>query len=128
MKPAKHCSQLTRAAFVAFSCTLIVLFAKSVWAQDDSETEVIPAGDRLTLLRDGEEHVLVGDILIEAQDDSLYFIQNNGRVWFVKPDEIKQRVDSDVDAPPAIFDLMEKSLLEEEELNESHRQEAEACF
>jgi len=113
MKPAKYCPRSLRAAFVAFSCMLIVLFARSVWAQDNSETEVIPAGDRLTLLRDGQEHILLGDILIEAQDDSLYFIQDNGRVWFVKPDEIKQRVDSELDAPPASFDSMEKSLLEE---------------
>ena len=113
MKPAKHCVRLMRFALAAFLFSLIVIVAESAWAQNDAEPETAPAGDRLTLLRDGKEHFLVGDILLEAQDDSLYFIQDNGRIWFVKPEEIKQRVDSDLDAVPASFDAMEKSLLEE---------------
>ena len=113
MKPAKHCPQLKRFACAAFSLSLIIMLAESAWAQTDTEPETAFAGDRLTLLRNGKEHVLVGDILLEAQDDSLYFIQDNGRVWFVQPDEIKQRIDSELDAPPASFDAMEKALLEE---------------
>ena len=111
MKFAKHYQRLIRSFSAAALFFLIAVVAQIAWAQ--TETETAPAGDRLTLLRDGKEHVLVGDILIEAQDESLYFIQNNGRVWFVQPDEIKQRVDSELDALPASFEAMEKSLLEE---------------
>ena len=113
MKPAKHCLQLIRFAWATFSLSLVVVLATSAWAQNDTDPETTIAGDHLTLVRGGKEYHLVGDILIEAQDASLYFIQDNGRVWFVQPDEIKKRVDSDLDAPPASFDAMEKSLLEE---------------
>ena len=113
MKSAKYNLRLMRFATAALSLLLIAASSQSAWAQNETEPATAPAGDRLTLLRDGKEHVLVGDVLLEAQDNSLYFIQDNGRVWFVKPDEIKQRVDSDLDAIPASFDAMEKSLLEE---------------
>ena len=79
------------------------MLAETAWAQSDSKTETAPAGDRLTLLRGGKEHVMVGDVLLDAQDNSLYFMQDNGRAWIVKPDEIKQRVDSDLDAPPKVL-------------------------
>ncbi len=111
MKPIKDCLQLTCLIMVVFSCSSITLITKPAVAQNEIETT--PVGDQLTLLRDGKQHNLVGDVLLDAQDDSLYFIQDNGRAWFVKPDEIKQRVDSDQDAAPASFDAMEKSLLEE---------------
>lgn len=111
MKPAKHCLRRLPLALAAFSCALIMLFAEPAWAQSETDTPL--AGDRLTLMRDGKEHVLVGDILIEGQNESLYFVQDNGRVWFVEPEEIKQRVDSDLDAPPASFESMEKELLAE---------------
>jgi len=95
----------------AFSFLLIMLLVHPAIAQ--TQTDTPPAGDRLTLKRGGKEHHLVGDIQIEAQDDSLYFIQDNGRIWFVQPDEIVERIDSDQDAPAATFKAMEKSLLEE---------------
>lgn len=99
-------------SFVTAALSLFwsVLLVSAAIAQTEPET---PTGDRLTLLRDGKELHLVGDIQIEAQDDSLYFIQDTGRIWFVQPDEIKERIDAEGDAPPASFEAMEKSLLEE---------------
>jgi len=96
---------------VAFSFPLILLLAQPAIGQTETATPV--AGDRLTLKRNGKEHHLVGDVRIEAQNDSLYFMQDNGRIWLVQPDEIVERIDSDQDAPPATIDAMEKSLLEE---------------
>jgi hypothetical protein len=49
--------------------------------------------DQLTLEIDGQKVDLVGDILIEAQDNSLYFQSNDGRIWFVQPSQIVKRVD-----------------------------------
>ena len=95
----------------AFSFSLIMLLVHPAIGQ--TKTGSPSAGDRLTLKRNGKQYNLVGDIEIEAQDDSLYFIQDNGRIWFVQPDEIVERIDSDKDAPPATIEAMEKSLLEE---------------
>ena len=95
----------------AFSFSLIMLLVHPAIGQ--TKTDSPSAGDRLTLKRNGKQYNLVGDIEIEAQDDSLYFIQDNGRIWFVQPDEIVERIDSDQEAPPATIEAMEKSLLEE---------------
>ena len=111
MNSTKTHLRMTGFMNIALPLSLILLLANTSIAQTETETPF--AGDRLTLVRDGKEHHLVGDIQIEAQDDSLYFVQDNGRIWFVQPDEIKERIDSDIDAPPASFEAMEKSLLEE---------------
>ena len=103
--------RLTSLFTAAFSFPFIMLLVHPAIGQ--TKTDTPPAGDRLTLKRNGKEHHLVGDIQIEAQNDSLYFMQNNGRIWIVQPDEIVERIDSDQDAPPATFEAMEKSLLEE---------------
>ena len=79
--------------------------------QDSGESD--PPGDRLRLKHDGSEVDLVGDILIEGQNGSLYFQQNNGRIWFVQPEQIVTRKDSAVDAVPASFDEMKEQLLGE---------------
>ena len=111
MKSTKTFRRLDCFLNVVFSFSLILLLVHPAIGQ--TETDTPPAGDRLTLKRNGKEYNLVGDIEIEAQDDSLYFIQDNGRIWFVQPDEIVERIDSDQDASPATIEAMEKSLLEE---------------
>ena len=111
MKPTKKSLQLVRLATLVAASLLPML--KAVPAMAQAETEAAFAGDQLTLTRDGKQHELVGDVLLDAQDNSMYFMQDDGRAWFVKPDEIKQRIDSEQDAEPASFAAMEKSLLEE---------------
>lgn len=111
MKPTKKSLQLVRLATLVAASLLPMLIAVPAMAQ--AETEAAFAGDQLTLTRDGKQHELVGDVLLDAQDNSMYFMQDDGRAWFVKPDEIKQRIDSEQDAEPASFAAMEKSLLEE---------------
>ena len=111
MKPTKKSLQLVRLATLVVAGLLPMLIAVPAMAQ--TETETAFAGDQLTLTRDGKQHELVGDVLLDAQDNSMYFMQDDGRAWFVKPDEIKQRIDSEQDAEPASFAAMEKSLLEE---------------
>ena len=111
MNSTKTRRRLNYFSNAAFSLLLIMLLVPPVAGQ--TKTDTPPAGDRLTLKRNGKEYNLVGNIKIEAQDDSLYFIQDNGRIWFVQPDEIVERIDSDKDAPPATIEAMEKSLLEE---------------
>lgn len=79
--------------------------------QDAGEGE--RPGDRLKLKDKGAEVDLIGDILIEGQNGSLYFQQNNGRIWFVEPEQIIEREDSSIDAIPATFEQMEAQLLDE---------------
>ena len=95
MNSTKTRRRLNYFSNAAFSLLLIMLLVPPVAGQ--TKTDAPPAGDRLTLKRNGKEYNLVGNIKIEAQDDSLYFIQDNGRVWFVQPDEIIERIDSDQD-------------------------------
>lgn len=113
MKPTKKSLQLVRLATLVTASLLPMFIAVPAMAQTETETETAFAGDQLTLTRDGKQHELVGDVLLDAQDNSMYFMQDDGRAWFVKPDEIKQRIDSEQDAEPASFAAMEKSLLEE---------------
>lgn len=49
--------------------------------------------DELTLEVDGQTIELVGEILIEAQDNSLYFCGNDGKIWFIQPSQVVKRVD-----------------------------------
>lgn len=58
------------------------------WASPDLRA------DQLTLEIEGQEIELVGEILIEAQDNSLYFRSNDGRIWFVQPSQIVKRIDA----------------------------------
>ncbi|MEL7496794.1 MAG: DUF1570 domain-containing protein [Planctomycetota bacterium] len=69
--------------------------------------------DHLTLEIDGKTYDLDGEILIEAQDSSLYFRENNGKIWFVQPDQIKIKEDTDDEvAPISKKELGEKLLAE----------------
>jgi hypothetical protein len=70
-------------------------------------------GDQLTLTIDGKDTQLTGEILITAQDDSLYFQGNDGKIWFVKPGQIKHKSDDDLDVPPITKTALGKNLLAE---------------
>ena len=78
---------------------------------------IAPAGiasaDHLTLNVSGKQVELDGEILIEAQDKSLYFRQNTGKIWFVKPDQIVAKVDDDIATAPISKDELGKQLLTE---------------
>lgn len=69
--------------------------------------------DSLTLLVNGREVQLEGEILIEARDNSLYFREVDGKIWFVEPQQIKARVDSERPSPPLSFKAVGERLLKE---------------
>ena len=69
--------------------------------------------DSLTLVINGQERQLEGDILIEAQDESLYFRENTGHIWFVKPEQVKAKVDVEATCKPISKKELGKRLLEE---------------
>jgi hypothetical protein len=71
------------------------------------------SADTLTLSVNGTEVELIGEILITAQDESLYFRENDGRIWFVKPEQIKQKTDDDADVPPISAKSLGAKLLAE---------------
>lgn len=71
------------------------------------------AGDQLTLMVSGQVQELVGNILIEAEDGSLYFQENTGKIWFVQPDQIRRRVDEEEDTPPISKKKLGEKLLQE---------------
>ena len=51
------------------------------------------SADHLTLEISGKTVELDGEILIEAQDNSLFFRAVDGRLWLVKPEQIKSKTD-----------------------------------
>lgn len=69
--------------------------------------------DHLTLSLSGKTVELEGEILIEAQDKSLYFRQNNGRIWFVQPETIQAKTDDDSVVDPISKEELGKQLLKE---------------
>ena len=62
---------------------------------------------------DGSTVNIEGEILIEAQDESLYFRGNDGKIWFVKPDQIKAKLDDDSELKPISKKDLGKKLLAE---------------
>lgn len=69
-------------SFALSSCVLVLTMAPA-------------QADHLTLDISGSEIELEGEILIEAVDESLYFRGNDGKIWFVKPEQIKNKVDDE---------------------------------
>ena len=69
--------------------------------------------DHLTLSISGQQVELDGEILIEAVDKSLYFRQNTGKIWFVKPEQIVSKVDDDVATAAISKDDLGAQLLKE---------------
>ena len=73
----------------------------------------VAQADHLTLTIDGKTFELDGEILIEAQDKSLYFRQNTGKIWFVQPEQITSKVDDDTEVKPISKEELGKQLLKE---------------
>ena len=69
--------------------------------------------DELTLSIGGKPVELEGEILIEAKDESLYFQGIDGRIWFVKPEQILQKLDDDETVVPITKKELGRRLLEE---------------
>jgi hypothetical protein len=69
--------------------------------------------DSLILVINGKEVQLEGEVLIEAQDKSLYFREVDGKIWFVEPQQIKARIDTEKPSPPLSFKAVGKRLLKE---------------
>ena len=89
-----------------WNCALAVIFVGLTLAPATK-------GDELTLSISGETHLLSGEILIEAQDSSLFFRENNGRIWFVKPDQVRAKKDTDEAVRPITKKALGKKLLKE---------------
>ena len=73
----------------------------------------VASADHLTLTISGKQVELDGEILIEAIDKSLYFRQNTGKIWFVKPEQIVTKVDDDTATAPISKEDLGKQLLKE---------------
>ncbi len=69
--------------------------------------------DNLTLEISGTTIELDGEILIEAVDKSLYFRSTDGKIWFVKPEQIKAKDDDDSVVKPITKKKLGKQLLAE---------------
>jgi len=77
-------------------------------------TSVAPSSaDTLTLTVNGTDIELTGEILITAQDESLYFRENDGRIWFVKPEQIRRKMEDDTPLPPISPRALGEKLLAE---------------
>ncbi len=59
------------------------------------------SADELTLEIEGKRIELLGNILIEAEDRSLYFQSSDGKIWFIEPAQVVRRVDHADPAKPA---------------------------
>lgn len=69
--------------------------------------------DHLTLIISGRTVELDGEILIEAQDKSLYFREVDGKIWFVKPGQIQDKVDVQEAIEPLSKEEVGQRLLKE---------------
>jgi hypothetical protein len=59
------------------------------------------SADQLWLQLGEEQRELVGQVVLEGQDNSLLFLEQDGRYWFVQPDQIVRLQRTEI-APPAI--------------------------
>lgn len=53
--------------------------------------ERLPAADQVTIRRDGSEQKIDGEVVIEAQDGGLLFMDRSRQLWTVMPDELVDR-------------------------------------
>ena len=71
------------------------------------------SADKLKLKISGKLISLEGEILIEAQDNGLFFQQNNGKIWFVEPEQIQEKVVEDKTVEPISKKELGEQLLKE---------------
>ncbi len=69
--------------------------------------------DHLTLVISGRTIELDGEILIEARDQSLYFREVDGKIWFVEPGQIQDKVDVEEAVEPLSKEEVGQRLLKE---------------
>lgn len=69
--------------------------------------------DELRLRINGNELTLAGEILIEGQDNSLFFRQDTGRIWIIQPDQVISKVDDDTPVKPVSHKELGERLLKE---------------
>lgn len=69
--------------------------------------------DHLTLLISGKTVELDGEILIEGKDNSLYFREVDGKIWFVEPNQIQNKVDAEEAVEPITKKAIGQRLLKE---------------
>ena len=48
-------------------------------------------GDEVTIQRDDRRQTLTGKVIVEGQDKGLLFRADDGKIWFLQPDEIQAR-------------------------------------
>ncbi len=85
----------------------IFALAMLIWGPGDAQA------DELTISRSGKSITLMGEILIEAQDDSLLFEANDGQLWTVKPDEVKTKKVNDTEVAAIEPEQLAEELLDE---------------
>ena len=71
------------------------------------------SADHLVLSVGNQTLELDGEILLEGQDQSLFFRQNNGKIWFVKPDQLVDKQDDDEPVEPVTKEQLGEMLLAE---------------
>lgn len=71
------------------------------------------AADSLTLNISGKSIELEGEILIEAKDESLFFQEIDGKIWFVQPEQIVRKEDTDASVDPMTKEELGERLLSE---------------
>ena len=69
--------------------------------------------DTIKLKRGKTTIELEGEILLEAQDGSLLFQANDGELWIAKPNELKEKVESEKEVAPMTAKEMGEQLLAE---------------
>ena len=69
--------------------------------------------DELVLIRNNSEEKLQGEIIVEAEDGSLLFRTLDARLWVVKADEIKSKMDDDKAVVPMTHKQLGQQLLDE---------------
>lgn len=67
--------------------------------------------DTVTFEKDGRTATVVAEVLVEAQDGGLMLQADDGRIWILQPEEIKERKTNDQALQPITPDELEKRVL-----------------
>ncbi len=74
---------------------------------------VTSAAEKITFNDSGKQRTINAEILVEAQDGGLMVQSDEGRIWIIQPENIKQRESDDAPLEPIDTKTMQKRLLEE---------------
>lgn len=78
-----------------------------------SAFNAILVGDEITVVRNGQATELSGDIVVEANDESLLFRGRDGQLLILKPDEIQNKKVDEADVEPFSRKELGKQMLKE---------------